>query len=156
MRVLSSFLLFLIIIMLLSPEASAQSQPPVTVIEAVAPTYPRDAISPKPMMGSVKVEVQVDPAGRVASARPGAGHPILYKASEAAARRWLFPPSGGGESRAITLLFKFTFVDYRTPEEGLGPIFNPPFEVEVRAREPIITLRGARALNRATGWRIDR
>jgi TonB family protein len=153
MKVLLSFTL-LVIMAAGSPAASsAQSQPSALVVEAVAPVYPQAAISPKPMMGSARVEVQVTAAGSVVSTRLAAGHPILYQAAEAAARRWVFSPSGGAGARTITLLFKFTFVDYRTPEGELGPVFRPPFEVEVRAREPVITLRGARvrARGRRTG-----
>jgi TonB family protein len=148
MRILSSILL-LIVFADLSAESQARSPPSISVVAAVAPVYPQRAISPEAIMGAVRVEAQVDSGGAVVSARAVSGHPVLYKAAEAAARRWAFSPSGSGEMlRRVTLLFKFTFVDDRTPEEELGPVFKPPFEVEVRARERVIIQRETRVRTR--------
>jgi hypothetical protein len=119
--------------------SAAPPSPPISVLEAVAPVYPQEAVSPKAIMGDVRVDVQVDSRGAVASAHAVSGHPALYKVTESAARRWVFSSAGADAGmRAARLLFRFRFVDYRTSADELGPIFKPPFEVEVRAKEPVI------------------
>lgn len=56
------------------------------------PRYPSEAIAAR-IAGSVVVEVVVDEAGKVISARAISGTPELYEASVAAARRWEFHPT---------------------------------------------------------------
>lgn len=136
-----TLLFFLLMFTLLSIQATAQSSGQVFVVQAAAPLYPQEAISPKPIMGDVRINVQISPSGVVVSARAIGGHPTLYKVAESAARRWLFSSTDAqADMRTVQLIFTFRFVDYKTPDE-LGPIFKPPFAVEVRAGQPVIITR---------------
>ncbi|MDQ2856159.1 MAG: energy transducer TonB [Acidobacteriota bacterium] len=78
-----------------------------SVLEAKAPTYPRQALFVH-AMGTVKVDVQIDRGGKVASARVASGHPLLGSPAREAALEWRFEPSATGESnRTATLTFDF-------------------------------------------------
>jgi Gram-negative bacterial TonB protein C-terminal len=136
------WLLFLLMLMLASIPAAAQSSGQVSVVQAVAPPYPPEAISTKSVItGDVRVNVQIDPSGAVVSARAIGGHPLLYKAAEAASRRWLFSSVDAQSSmRAVQLSFAFRVEDYKTPDE-LGTIFKPPFAIEIRGSLPVIIIR---------------
>ncbi|HSO73526.1 MAG TPA: energy transducer TonB, partial [Blastocatellia bacterium] len=58
----------------------------------VEPTYPPLAKAAR-VSGSVVVEVTVDEAGGVISARAMSGHPLLKEAAVSAARGWRFSPT---------------------------------------------------------------
>ena len=58
----------------------------------VEPSYPPLAKTAR-VSGAVVVEVTVDEAGNVISARAISGHPLLKPAAEAAARGWKFTPT---------------------------------------------------------------
>ncbi|HJQ67430.1 MAG TPA: TonB family protein [Blastocatellia bacterium] len=76
----------------------------------VTPTYPPLARAAR-VSGSVVVEVTVDEAGNVMSARAVSGHPLLKDAAVAAARGWKFTPTqlSGVPVKVIgTITFNFT------------------------------------------------
>ena len=60
------------------------------------------------------------------------GPKLFRKASEIAARHWLFEPSNAGSApRKMRLKFIFKMVE-KDPEEPMI-IFRPPNEIEIRA-----------------------
>jgi hypothetical protein len=131
---LGSFLLLSIS----STRTTAQSPTQVSVVQAASPHYPPELIRPRAITGDVRVNVEIGPDGAVALARAIGGHPRLIVASETAARRWVFSSTDARAGlRTVQLSFTFRLVDYRTPDE-LGPIFKPPFAVEVRAGYPVV------------------
>lgn len=140
---LSSGILFAVVIsaLIFSPPAIAQvaDQPPV--VRAVPPIFPLPEGGPN-AMGSVVVEARVAAGGGVIEARALQGHPALYRAAEAAARRWLFSPlAGQGKVRTVRLTFAFKFMDEGTPDEDLLPLFEPPYRIEVRRVLPTVKSR---------------
>ncbi len=103
-----------------------------TVVAAVAPILPPIARQAR-VEGDVKVEVKIDENGNVQSTKVVAGHPLVSKASETAAKKWKFSPLGQEPSiRTVELTFSFDCVD----KDKLAPdstiIFIPPYEVEVK------------------------
>jgi protein TonB len=75
----------------------------------VEPSYPPLAKAAR-VSGAVVVEVTVDEAGNVISARPVSGHPLLKDAAVAAARGWKFTPTqlSGTPVKVIgTITFNF-------------------------------------------------
>jgi hypothetical protein len=132
---------FLLMLTLSSIQSTAQTLDQVSVIQAASPLYPQELISPKEITGDVRINVQIDPNGVVVSARAIGGHPTFIKVAESAARRWVFSTiDTQSVMRTTQLFFKFRIIDYKTPDE-LGPIFKPPYEVEVRAGHPVIISR---------------
>lgn len=58
----------------------------------VRPEYP-ELVRRAHIQGSVQVEITVNEAGRVISARPLGGPPLLFSVSVDAAKQWLFAPT---------------------------------------------------------------
>ena len=101
-----TLLSLLLMVMISSVEVIAQSSEQVSVLGAAAPLYPQELISPKPIMGDVRINVQIASNGTVVSARAIGGHPTLYKVAESAARRWTFSStSAEAGMRTAQLLF---------------------------------------------------
>lgn len=122
-----------------SPPMKATYEPPL-VMSAVAPVFPPIAVAAN-ISGTVLIEVEVNAAGGVISARGVSAHPLLRKAAENTARRWQFMPATSDTgARAITLTFVFRIMPKETNADELTPVFTPPYQVEVRHRpaEPIV------------------
>ena len=94
----------------------------------IEPVFPPIAKAAR-ASGEVKVEVTIDKAGRVISARVLSGHPLLRDAALTAARQWEFKPtivSGKPAKVSGILTFKFVLDDGRKSEaeverENLDP-----------------------------------
>ncbi|MEO6393421.1 MAG: energy transducer TonB [Pyrinomonadaceae bacterium] len=106
------------------------------VIAAVAPYYPSEART-KHAIGSVKVDVVIDPRGNVVSAKVSSGHPALRWACESDAKKWQFAPAEpSAANRTVQLTFQFTFdPDDRniTDEDRQHELvtFKSPYYVEI-------------------------
>jgi TonB family protein len=108
----------------------------------VQPTYPAVARAAG-ASGAVSVEVNVDEAGNVASARAISGHPLLQQAAVDAARQWTFKPTtleGKPVRVAGTITFSFMLSGKET--EGVAtPAGAPPTQfgaqpMKLRTRMP--------------------
>lgn len=80
-----------------------------SAIKRVEPEYPSQAKASN-VSGTVQVEITIDEAGNVVSARAVSGHPLLKAAAVDAARQWQFLPttlSGEPVKVAGTLTFNF-------------------------------------------------
>lgn len=55
--------------------------------------------------GTVRLQVEVSPAGKVTSVKPLGGHPILITAASNAVKQWLFDPDV--QSTAVVVSFTF-------------------------------------------------
>ena len=116
---------------------SQSSEQPV-VISAVAPIFPPVAAAAR-AIGEVVVEVKINQAGEVTSARTQGSHPLLRKACEIAAARWKFAPVEHAASmRSARLTFVFRMPDKEMPEVEITPVFKPPYRVEVMRNAPVI------------------
>src|SRR5215510_12302307 len=97
-------------------------------IKKVEPVFPPIAKAAR-ASGEVKVEVTIDKAGKVISARVLSGHPLLRDAALTAARQWEFKPtmvSGKPAKVSGILTFNFVLDDGRKSEaeverENLDP-----------------------------------
>jgi len=110
------------------------------VVVAVAPaTYPPIARAAN-AHGDVVIEVKVNAAGDVVSAKSISGHPLLKKISEEAAVQWKFSPLvGSTKERSVQLSFAFGQIDAGpNPKYELTTIFRPPYKVEIQAHPKII------------------
>jgi len=74
------------------------------VISRSAPVYPELA-KKMHLSGKVKIEVEVDPAGSVASAKMVGGNPVFETAAINAVRQWKFVASQGASKGVITVEF---------------------------------------------------
>lgn len=120
----------------LAHQASSQSSVPPQVVSAVAPIYSPVAVAAR-AQGEVIVEVKVNQAGEVSAATAMTGHPILRRATEAAARLWKFEPAEEKSgTRAARLSFVFQFSDGGTFDADATPVFMPPYKVVVTHKEP--------------------
>ena len=141
----------LLLIMLLSvglfsaqaAQDQRQSDDKPAVVKAVAPTsYPATALVAQ-AEGKVVVEVKIDVAGKVTSARAVEGHESLRKAAEETAKQWQFESANGSRQRVAHLTFIYR-VASRFFNNPLMPnkeevIFSPPYQVEVTFQPPAMT-----------------
>lgn len=122
----------------LAVQARTSNEPPA-VVSAVAPVFPPVAVAAN-INGNVVIEVEVNAAGEVTSARTVGGHSLLrrVRAFEETARRWRFTPATN--ACTVRLTFVFRIMPRETAADDLTPVFTPPYQVEVRHRpfEPII------------------
>jgi len=89
-------------------------------VKKVEPVFPPIAKAAR-ASGEVKVEVMIDKAGKVISARVLSGHPLLRDAALAAARRWEFKPTtASGRPAKVSGILTFNFVldDGKKSEAG--------------------------------------
>lgn len=108
-----------------------QTAEPPAVVAAVAPSFPAIAAVAR-ASGEVVVEVKINNAGEVSTAKAKSGHPLLRQAAEAAARRWKFAPAAGpADQRALSLTFVFNISEERKAEVSSTPVFFPPYKVQV-------------------------
>lgn len=87
-------------------------------IRKVEPAFPPIAKAAR-ASGTVKVEVTIDEAGKVVTARAVSGHPLLRDSAEVAARQWKFKPttvSGKHVKVSGVLTFNFTLDDGKKSE----------------------------------------
>lgn len=116
--------------------AQANGAQSLTVVSAVAPVFPPNAVAVG-LSGDVTVEVEVDERGEVRGARHIGAHPLLRKPSESAARRWRFAPLAIGEKkRVVRLIFSFRIMPLNTPADELSSVFVLPYRIEVRREKP--------------------
>lgn len=103
------------------------------VVASVAPTYPPIAAVNK-AFGLVRVEVAIDAAGAVHSARVVSGHPLLQNAAKQAALSWQFAPiSGEPKTRTTILTFDFKPLDEKSCQaQEPAARFVTPTQVEIR------------------------
>jgi TonB family protein len=132
-----------IVIALLSCPAIAQTSAQTSnsaspaVVSAVAAVYPPLARSAG-VSGDVFVNVEIDRGGKVTSGSAERAQPLLQRASEDAARRWLFAPASKGENkRRARLTFSFVLMPGKTPYDEAAPIFYPPYRIEIRTVEAL-------------------
>jgi TonB family protein len=79
-------------------------------IKKVEPVFPPIAKAAR-ASGEVKVEVTIDKAGNVISARVLSGHPLLRDSALAAARQWKFKPTmASGRPAKVSGILTFNFV----------------------------------------------
>ncbi len=101
----------------------------IALLAAVSPIFPPTAVATN-TSGTVLVEVEINAAGEVTSARSVSGHPLLRKAAENAARRWRF--TSATSPHTVQLTFVFRIMPKGASAEELTPMFTPPYQVEVR------------------------
>jgi TonB family protein len=115
--------------------ATDESGKPV-VVKAVAPAfYPPIAISAR-AEGRIIVEIKMDAAGKVISARAFEGHPLLRKVAEKAAERWQFAPVSS-DTKDLTARLTFVFKIAAKGEET-EITFRPPYQVEMTIKPPVV------------------
>jgi len=104
----------------------------VEVISAAAPSYPRvDNVAQE--KGEVRVEIEIDPSGKVSRAKAVSGSTNLRSVDEAAAREWQFKAT----SRTIKWAITFRFIiraDLAGPP-AVATIFTLPDRVDIIAMQ---------------------
>lgn len=122
----------------LKGKGSVANEEPL-VVSAVAPVFPPIAVATN-TSGEVVIEVEINAAGEVMSAKTVAGHSLLreVRTFEETARRWRFVPAA--DKRTARLTFVFRIMPKATAAEELTPVFTLPYQVEVRHRpyEPVL------------------
>jgi TonB family protein len=101
-------------------------------IKKVEPVFPPIAKAAR-ASGEVKVEVTIDKAGKVISARVLSGHPLLRDAALTAARQWQFKPTmASGRPAKISGILTFNFVlDDGGKSEAEGRENPDPYEARL-------------------------
>jgi len=96
-----AFFLFLAVLVVVTSPAQESSR---HVVSRSAPVYP--ALAKKMHLGGkVKIEVEVNPAGWVISAKMVGGNPVFETAAINAVRQWKFEPSQSASKGLITVEF---------------------------------------------------
>jgi TonB family protein len=116
--------------------ANDQTSAGPAVIKAVAPAaYPAIALAAN-AKGIVIVEVNIDPAGRVSTAKMIQGHALLAKVAADAAKQWQFGATPQDSApRTAKLIFDFQVA---AKKEDAQVAFKPPFEITYRIPPPEI------------------
>lgn len=83
-----------------------RSIPSPKVITSAEPTYPPAARAVR-AGGEVSVIVKIKQDGKVSSAKAVSGHPLLRRASELAAEKFLFESDDGNTEREVVITFVF-------------------------------------------------
>jgi TonB family protein len=91
----------LLLILALSVSAAAQDR---AVTKQVRPTYPEMARRMH-VAGTVVLKVTIGTDGKVKSATPVSGHPLLTQAALTAVKEWVYTP-GPEETRNVELKFE--------------------------------------------------
>jgi TonB family protein len=71
----------------------------------VAPVLPAIARQMH-LEGTVRLQIEVSPAGKVTSVKALGGHPILITAATNAVKEWLFEPEPSSTSVVVSFTFK--------------------------------------------------
>jgi TonB family protein len=74
------------------------------VVNKVIPQYPALARAMK-IQGSVRVDVLVEPSGKVKSIEVKGGHPVLVQSAETALRVWKWEPASHETHETVELKF---------------------------------------------------
>jgi TonB family protein len=108
------------------------------VASQVAPKFPPLAGAAQ-ISGKVRMEVQIDSTGAVASVRVLEAHPLLSAASEAAAKQWRFNPVTHNNSvRTVVITFSFRLTNKSEAKEKYAPKYLSAFQVEITRGIPTI------------------
>jgi TonB family protein len=89
-------------------------------------------------MSDVVVEVEIDPAGNVSSAKAVSGHPLLRQAAKMAANRWKFEAAAKSARRTARLQFVFRIAEKKLPPADATPVFMPPYKIEITHNPSIV------------------
>ena len=96
------------------------------IIKSDLPKYPAAARAVR-AMGLVQVKVKIDRQGQVISAQAISGHPLLKRASENSATKFLFESSEIEEREQILL---FVFTPFEEKDENIKRYSNP-YRIEI-------------------------
>jgi TonB family protein len=97
----------------------------------VAPDYARLARIAN-LQGTVSVQVEIAPDGRIISAKAEGGHPLLQRAAEDNVRTWVFEAKT--ERSIQTIRYRYVLEGKQTYEEPHAKVvFDLPSEVEIRS-----------------------
>lgn len=112
----------------------SQANPPA-VVSAVAPIF-IPWVFGEPGVGQSVVEVRINPAGEVTSAKCVGGSsdfPWGDHSFEVAATRWRFSPTtAGARERSLRVTFVLRIMPKGTSNAELTPIYTAPYQMEVR------------------------
>jgi TonB family protein len=111
-----------------------QTKPP-KVVKYVAPEYPPAARAVM-AVGDVVITVKIDKDGKVISSKAESGHPLLRKASEDAAKEWMFSKDKKIGEREVKLTFEFS-PEARKNEKDAAQ-FKKPYRVIIKGKAPAI------------------
>lgn len=104
-RKLPQFLLLICVLLTMLIAAMSRAQESLRkVVSRAAPSYPELARKMH-LSGKVKIEVEVNPAGAVISARIVGGNPVFEAAAIQAVKQWKFEPAPTSTKGVITLEF---------------------------------------------------
>ena len=105
----------------------------VEVISAAAPSYPRvDGVAQE--KGEVRVEIEIDPSGKVSHAKAVSGSSNLRSAAEAAAREWHFRATSRKTIKS-TITFRFIIRADLAEPPAVATIFTFPDRVDIIAMQ---------------------
>jgi len=102
-------------------------------VSKVEPEYPPIARAAR-ASGDVKVEVVIDGTGKIISARPISGHPLLRHSALMAARQWKFKPAarpGRQAKRSGLLNFSFILEDSKDTAPGKERTPSDPADAHI-------------------------
>lgn len=115
-----------------------RAQTPTTdqaaVVAAVAPVFPAIARVAH-VKDDVMTEATIQSDGTVRATKGISGHPLLQKACEAAAKKWMFSPSIERD-RKVRLTFSFAVIDGGKSDPEYTITFMPPYKIQVLWNPP--------------------
>lgn len=115
-----------------------RGNPSPKVITAAEPTYPPAARAVR-AGGEVSITVKITQDGKVASAKAVSGHPLLRRASEVAAEKFLFESADESTEREVVITFVFL------PDQDQKPAlkrYKCPYRIVVFGKVEVINATG--------------
>lgn len=106
------------------------------VVKYFAPQIP-PAANAVMASGYVVITVKIDKVGKVTSTKVESGHPLLRKASEEAAKKWLFSKDKTATEREVKLTFLFDSDSARNKKDEVR--FKKPYLIIIKRKPPTIS-----------------
>lgn len=92
-------------LVLLCGAVVANAQEGRKAVKNPSPAYPEIARNMH-LVGAVKMEVAVNPAGRVTAVKVLGGHPMLANAAEQTIKTWVYEPASGSTTEEVVVNFR--------------------------------------------------
>lgn len=126
MKTANSILFTILLLAVCSITVFAQKNNP-KVLRYFAVKYPAAAKAVR-ASGTVTVAVKIDKDGKVISSIAENGHPLLRKASENAAKEWIFSTDSNSEERETKITFSLRIGDKNKKDKVK---FRKPYTLEI-------------------------
>ena len=96
------FIVIAIVVLMLVPAFAAGSRKVLVIAPAEYPSLAKQMR----VEGAVKIEVVVEPSGKIRDAKVVGGHPLLIDSAMKSAKQWKFEPAAAETVETVTINYK--------------------------------------------------